>query len=446
MKKTIIRALAILLALFTLFAVNTVATSAASVNLTERETQLLANMRTYYAEADVKFRQAINNGVPFFDVEPVYDRLPLSAGTPNTGIWEGAVAFLNAVRAGAGFGALTHSPDLTNRAQHKAVLSTYYNNYYQGGEDTGSGHYLKQVAGIPNEFFELAMGNMGAENLYYSSIFGGSNIVASMINAMNDAYDAPRYGHRWNLLSPNWTEIGLGIANGQGCHRPAGSRNYDGTILAWPFEGVTLWEAFSGAWSINFLKGYSITTSTAVTVKSLNDNRVWTFSPDNYETSGNRISFYNSELNAICQPSTVFEITLNNLTGAASSYTYRAVIASGEEGTTTTYRLTVNGGTGTGDYTAGTSVPISADPAPTGKVFDKWTVTGGGTIANVNSANTTFIMSTGVATVTATYKKASPEEQADNYIPGTQWRATPLNLFLYYVCFGWIWMRFVPPR
>jgi len=31
------------------------------------------------------------------------------------------------------------------------------------------------------------------------------------------------------------------------------------------------------------------------------------------------------------------------------------------------------------------------------------------------------------------------------YLPGTKYEATPLNSFLYYVCFGWIWMRLVKP-
>jgi len=69
----------------------------------------------------------------------------------------------------------------------------------------------------------------------------------------------------------------------------------------------------------------------------------------------------------------------------------------------TTYTLTINNGTGSGSYTAGTVVSISANAAPSGQTFDKWT----GDISNVadvNAANTTFTMGSVDATITATYK------------------------------------------
>ncbi len=68
-----------------------------------------------------------------------------------------------------------------------------------------------------------------------------------------------------------------------------------------------------------------------------------------------------------------------------------------------TYTLTVNSGTGDGEYTAGSVVAISANAPPAGKVFDKWT---GDTthVADVNSAETTVAMLAADVTVTATYK------------------------------------------
>ena len=74
-------------------------------------------------------------------------------------------------------------------------------------------------------------------------------------------------------------------------------------------------------------------------------------------------------------------------------------------GGTTKYTLTVTGGTGGGEYEAGAQVTITLDPAkiPSGKVFDKWTATAG-TLADANSAATTFTMPAGAATISATYK------------------------------------------
>lgn len=104
----------------------------------------------------------------------------------------------------------------------------------------------------------------------------------------------------------------------------------------------------------------------------------------------------------------------------------------------TTYSLTVNGGFGSGNYATGATVTITAGTAPNGKVFDKWTATAG-TLANENSATTTFTMPAGAATVTANYKNIPDSVK---YIFSTKYEATPLNWVLFFVLFGWIWMWF----
>ena len=75
----------------------------------------------------------------------------------------------------------------------------------------------------------------------------------------------------------------------------------------------------------------------------------------------------------------------------------------------TTYAVTVNSGTGGGNFAAGATVSITANAPETGKVFDKWTTSDGVTFANENSANTTFVMPAKAVTVTATYKDISSE-------------------------------------
>lgn len=69
--------------------------------------------------------------------------------------------------------------------------------------------------------------------------------------------------------------------------------------------------------------------------------------------------------------------------------------------TSTTYVLTVNSGSGSGTYAVGTAVTISANTAPSGQVFDKWT---GATVANATSSSTTITMPASATSVTATYK------------------------------------------
>ena len=78
------------------------------------------------------------------------------------------------------------------------------------------------------------------------------------------------------------------------------------------------------------------------------------------------------------------------------------------------YNVTVTGGTasvGAGTpitkAAMGTTVTLTAGAAPTGKVFDKWEVVSGGiTLADANSATTTFTMPAEAVSVNATYKNA----------------------------------------
>lgn len=93
----------------------------------------------------------------------------------------------------------------------------------------------------------------------------------------------------------------------------------------------------------------------------------------------------------------------------------------------TTYALTVNHGTGSGNYTEGAEINISANEAPDGKQFSGWT----GDVAivsDVNSSSTVITMPASDATVTANYESI-PEEKytltvnsgigSGNYTEGT---------------------------
>ena len=65
------------------------------------------------------------------------------------------------------------------------------------------------------------------------------------------------------------------------------------------------------------------------------------------------------------------------------------------------YTLSVQNGSGSGSYTPGTTVTLSASAAPAGQVFDRWT---GASVANVYSATTTLTMPASNASVTALFK------------------------------------------
>lgn len=76
-----------------------------------------------------------------------------------------------------------------------------------------------------------------------------------------------------------------------------------------------------------------------------------------------------------------------------------------------TYTVTVNGGSGSGEYAEGDPVSITATP-PEGKTFTGWTVDSGKVnFANSGSATTTFVMPNGNVTVKANYGSSSPTVQ-----------------------------------
>ena len=99
-----------------------------------------------------------------------------------------------------------------------------------------------------------------------------------------------------------------------------------------------------------------------------------------------------------------------NQVSTSASYTfnataYRTLVAVFEANPT--YTLTVENGTGSGDYAEGASVKITANDPETGKVFKEWTGTDGLTFTSgsATTATATFTMPAQAVTVTATYEK-----------------------------------------
>lgn len=76
------------------------------------------------------------------------------------------------------------------------------------------------------------------------------------------------------------------------------------------------------------------------------------------------------------------------------------------------YNLTVNSGSGDGDYTAGSVVPINADSAPAGQEFDAW-IGDIANLANPASASTTVTIPTIDLVITASYKDIPPVDGLD---------------------------------
>jgi len=98
------------------------------------------------------------------------------------------------------------------------------------------------------------------------------------------------------------------------------------------------------------------------------------------------------------------------IASVTSSSTTLTMPASNQEITATytdeTWTLTVNSGTGDGDYTVDTVVDIDADTAASGQFFDAW-IGDTANIADLNNGSTTITMPAAAVEITATYAKVS---------------------------------------
>lgn len=80
------------------------------------------------------------------------------------------------------------------------------------------------------------------------------------------------------------------------------------------------------------------------------------------------------------------------------------------------YKVTVNYGSGSGEYEAGATVNITANaPDSSSRVFSRWTTNNSGLgFANANSVSTSFVMPAADVTVTANYKTRTNDDDDDD--------------------------------
>lgn len=143
-------------------------------------------------------------------------------------------------------------------------------------------------------------------------------------------------------------------------------------------------------------------TSVTIMANDETNFRVWTIVPS---TSISLLLNPSSPATSFTMPNADITVEANSAIG-------------GNTGTDTpnpdgTYTVTVNNGTGGGTYRPGTTVTITANAAPTGQTFTNWTATGV-TLANANTASTTFTMPSANVTVTANYSGGSNSGDNNN--------------------------------
>jgi hypothetical protein len=91
------------------------------------------------------------------------------------------------------------------------------------------------------------------------------------------------------------------------------------------------------------------------------------------------------------------------------------------------HALTVDGGAGSGSYTAGTVVAISADPPVAGAEFAFWSGDAEHVVDPTN-ADTTVLMPAAAASVTATYTTGAGDFEVGTAVVGDDWTPVALQL------------------
>ena len=187
--------------------------------------------------------------------------------------------------------------------------------------------------------------------------------------------------------------------------------NKDGKLVASFVQNANLQAGKTYKLSIGTLNPGTATTSKGV------DLRVWYGVGNKENQDYAKLTSSGSEVTFTIEDLTKFEIYIS--IPKEQSFTVPPVfddivLTEVSGGDPVPHTITVTDGTASPTSAiAGATVTLTANAAPNGKVFDKWTVTEGGvTLADVNSATTTFVMGNANVKVAATYKDAGTTSES----------------------------------
>lgn len=156
------------------------------------------------------------------------------------------------------------------------------------------------------------------------------------------------------------------------------------TTLTMPATGIEVTATYKAIlYSLSVANGSGAGAYTNGTVVAITAG-----APPTYFTFDHWSGYTNGILDVLA-PSTTITILGTNTTVSA---TYRPIL----------YPITVTNGTGSGTYTNGSSVAITANTPPVNQKFDRW-VGNTNSVANIYAASTILLMPATTVTVSATY-------------------------------------------
>jgi lysophospholipase L1-like esterase len=219
---------------------------------------------------------------------------------------------------------------------------------------------------IPNGTYDI----VGGEDPFQMSWTGspaGLSFATSGTSVQQQTYTGAT-NQQWVVTNLGSNVVSLIASGTTNALEPQGGTNTNGAVLdVTPYTGATTQQ-----WTISPIYGTTeiVNVSTGYAVN------------DGYNgTSGAQL----------------FQVTVGNAP-ADEAFVFYPISTGGG----TTYALTVNSGTGSGSYAAGTTVTVTANTPPNGDQFAGWTGSTSG-LANPSAATTTLTMPASATTITATY-------------------------------------------
>ena len=164
------------------------------------------------------------------------------------------IQYLNLYRFLTGLAPLSDDATLNEAAQSCAILQ-YRQGYLSHSPPTDSPCYTPEGAAAS-----------GSSNLAL-----GAWTPAGAIDVYIDDHGVSSLGHRRWALHPSYGPAGIGHAGNGNCLYVFSWQNTSSVdFVAWPNQGFTPMDVLPGTWSFS-ANGYSLTTTTEVTVKRVSD-------------------------------------------------------------------------------------------------------------------------------------------------------------------------------